>query len=207
MRGLVVTGLERIALMRWLRRRSRNASGHAPSSGTTPESRHDSPPAPSIHSDDFLEAAIAAIDPEYAGRLEGLGAALSGKVVEDSQAGHSGYLLRFTDGFWVAVWLDPSTGRMEFATGDGAPPTEVTALLSNPAVPDASAPLNVDRPYASEPNDIRGEARRVHGSPVTGIAIGERAFNLCFPGDMELDGTVFPNAEGCAVLRVFYEQW
>lgn len=139
--------------------------------------------------------------------LKALGAQLDGKVVVDSTGGHSGYLLRLNDGDWVAVWLDVEAGRMEFSVGDGAPPERLLALLSSPAVADASGPLDVDRIYANQTNDIAAEARRTHGQPICGVAIGARDFSLCFPDGMELEGNVFETAAGRLALRVFYEQW
>lgn len=76
-------------------------------------------------------AMVNAIDREYLARVQDLGKKLRGKVVRDSAAGHSGYLLRFVDGEWVAVWLDPLSSRMDFLVGNGDPSAAVTALLSN----------------------------------------------------------------------------
>jgi len=157
--------------------------------------------------DEVVETMIGNLDPDYVTAIQNLGEKMDGKVVADSSAGHSGYLLRFTDGTWLVAWLDPALSRMQASTGVGDPPPDVVAQLSNPTIPDASAPLGVDRPYATEPNDIATEARRVLGQPITGVAIGARAFSLCFPNDTELEGTVFQNADGLFVLRVFFEQW
>ena len=74
-------------------------------------------------------------------------------------------------------------------------------------IADGSGSLDVDRPYAEEANDIAAEARRTHGKPVEGVAIGERSFSLCFPDGRELEGSVFEDASGRSMLRVFYEQW
>jgi hypothetical protein len=116
-------------------------------------------------------------------------------------------MLRFTDGTWMAAWLDPVSARMESSSGRGEPPGSVTAALANPTVPSASAPLDTDRPYANEPNDIAAEARKSHGQVVEGVAIGERDLSVRFRKRVELEGTVFPNAAGQFMLRVFWEQW
>jgi hypothetical protein len=148
----------------------------------------------------------AEIDPEYAARMEHLGDQLRLKVVRESAAGHSGYLLRLVDGDWVAVWLDPRSEMMDFVVGEGDPESDITALLSNPDVDDASAPLDVDRPRAAQPNDIATEAARTHQKQIVGVAIGVRAFSLRFPEGMELEGTVFRNGAGRTMMRVFWEQ-
>jgi len=168
---------------------------------------HDSPPEPGTLPDDVAQRLIEGLDPTYTARVQRLGEQLDGRVVADSSAGHSGYLLRLTDGGYVAVWLDADLSRMEFATGAGDPPTHLIGLLSNPEVPDASAQLDVDRPYANERNDISTEARRAHGQPIIGVAVGQKAFSLCFPDGIELEGHVFPLPDGRLALRVFWEQW
>jgi hypothetical protein len=168
---------------------------------------HGSAPLAASAPDEAVMAAMRKVDTGYASRVRQLGEQLRGKVVVDSVGGHSGYLLRFNDGKWVAIWLDQLSSRMDFSLGEGDFPPSVTALLSNPAIPDASSPLDVDRPYAGEFNDIEGEARRIHGKPIVGVAIGERDFSLRFPDGLELEGTVFPNAAGHFTLRVFWEQW
>jgi hypothetical protein len=189
---------------------SRRDGRHEPEAGRSsggPESGHDVSPIPGTLPDDVVQAIIGNLDPDYVTAIQNLGEQLRGKVVGDSSAGHAGYRLRFTDGTWLVAWLDPALSRMQASMGVGDPPTDVVAQLSNPAIPDASAPLGVDRPHATEPNDIATEARRTLGQPITGVAIGARAFSLCFPNGRELEGTVLQNADGQFVLRVFYEQW
>lgn len=153
----------------------------------------------------FLTLAVGGRIPPA--NVRDLGEYLRGKVVRESAAGHSGYLLRFVDGDWVAVWLDPLSSLMDFRVGKGDPPATVIALLSNPAVADASAPLDVDRIYASRPNDIATEAVHTHQKSIVGVARGDRDFSLCFPDGMELEGTVFADAAGRTMMRVFWEQW
>ena len=166
---------------------------------------HDTPPQLGEVPPKVLEAALIAMGTEYSAKVRALGDTLRGKVVSGTTGGHSGYLLRFIDGSWVAVWLDSE--RMDFATGSGEPPGEIVAQLSDPAVPDASEPLDIDRPYANERNDIGAEAARTEGKAIAGVAVGERAFSLRFPEGKELEGTVFQNAAGSYCLRVFWEQW
>jgi hypothetical protein len=169
--------------------------------------RVNEPERGTLPDDVLFEAALQDLDSTYTAHIQDLGEQLDGRVVADSSGGHSGYLLRLTDGGYVAVWLDSDLSRMEFSTGVGDPPADPIGLLSNPTIPAASAPLDVDLPYANEPNDISGEARRTHGQPITGVAVGARTFSLCFPSGMELEGTVVPTADGRLALRVFYEQW
>jgi hypothetical protein len=99
---------------------------------------HDSPPQLGDGQPDVLEAAMASMGSPYSIRIRALGDELRNKVVAGSVGGHSGYALRFTDGSWVAVWLDPGESRMDFATGLGELTEETLARLSDPAVPDAS---------------------------------------------------------------------
>jgi hypothetical protein len=168
--------------VRWFRGRRTGQSGA--SGGST----HGTAPTIGTVPDDVLQAVNARRQSEYSIGVKHLGDQLRGRVVTESIGGHSGYLLRFADGTWVAVWLEPSLSRMAHSIGAGDPPAEVVALLSNPVVASASAPLDMDLPYASEDNDISAEARHTHGKPITGVAIGEQDFSLCFPGDMELEG-------------------
>jgi len=168
---------------------------------------HASRPTDGDLSGEATQAIIDAIDREYYAKVHDLGEQLRGKVVLDSAAGHSGYMLKFAEGDWVAVWLDPLSARMDFRVGKGDPPSTVTELMSNPAVADASRPLDVDRIYATQPNDIASEAANTHQKQIEGVAIGKQAFSLCFPDGMELEGTVFPNAAGHTMMRVFLEQW
>jgi len=168
---------------------------------------HDSPPQPGGLPSQDLEAALAAIRSEYTAAVRALGDELRGKVVAGSAGGHSGYVLRFTDGSWVAVWLNPTQSRMDFATGRGEPTDESLAHLSDAVVPDASRPLDVDRPYAHQSNDIAAEAAKSEAKSVVGVSIGERALSIRFPEGRELEGSVFQNAAGVYCLRVFWEQW
>jgi hypothetical protein len=48
---------------------------------------------------------------------------------------------------------------------------------------------------------------KAHGRAVTGISVGERCFNFCFPDGWELDTMIVPDRSGRAALRVFFEQW
>jgi hypothetical protein len=187
--------------VRWFRSRRTRQSGE--SGGST----HGTAPTNATVPDHVLKAVMSRRQSEYSEGVKHLGDQLRGRVVTESSGGHSGYLLRFADGAWVAVWLEPSLSRMEHSTGAGDPPAEVVARLSNPVVASASAPLDIDLPYASEDNDISAEASHTHGKPITGVAIGEQDFSLCFPDDMELEGTVLQDGRGRLVLRVFYEQW
>jgi hypothetical protein len=168
---------------------------------------HDSAPELGSLPDDVAQRLIEDLDPAYTAKVRNLGQQLDGSVVVDSTGGHSGYLLRLADGGYVAVWLDSDLSRMEFFTDTGDPPAHLISLLSNPDVPDASAPLDIDRPYANERNDISTEARRAHGHPITGVAVGQNAFSLCFPDDIELEGHVLQLPDGRLALRVFWEQW
>ena len=101
--------------MRWFRgRRTRQSGasggishGTAPTEGTLP--------------DDVLQAVISSQQSDYSDGLRHLGDQLRGRVVTESSGGHSGYLLRFADGTWVAVWLEPSLSRLEHSTGTGDP--------------------------------------------------------------------------------------
>lgn len=130
---------------------------------------------------------------------------LKGKLVSSSQAGRSGYLVYFEDGTWLICYL--KTSQVHWIMGAGQPITAQLALIHEAAAGDGSEPLTANLPCADESCDIASEVRNAHGQRVTGIAIGENSFNLCFPDGMELDTTVVPTPDGRKAIRVFWEQW
>ena len=142
---------------------------------------------------------------DYFAYVEPLVDQVEGRIVAASQAGSSGFVLRFNDGRWVVPHL--SGRRLLFQAGSGEPPSNLDTLLNSDDSGDANAPLAVDVPYAAEPCDIAAEVAKCHGLPVETLAVGENSFNFCFPGNMELQTMVVTDDKGRVALRVFWEQW
>jgi hypothetical protein len=142
---------------------------------------------------------------DYYPSLRPLLPAVKEKVVADSLAGTSGFVLCFKDGSWVASYLAGET--LSYELGEGTPPEATLARLNNPAFGDASRPLTVDLPYANESCDIAAEVKKVHGRVIKGLTFGERTFNFRFPDGLELDTSIVPDPSGKIALRVFFEQW
>jgi hypothetical protein len=130
---------------------------------------------------------------------------LRGKVVESSRAGPGGFLVQFVDGTWAAAFVRGR--RLRGEAGAGQVPSSLLDALEGRECGDPGAPVGSAVPYGEEGCDIAREVSNCHGQAVTGVAIGEDTFNLCFPAGMELDASIARDASGRAVLRVYWEQW
>ena len=155
---------------------------------------------------DSGEMATRLLGTPYGQKLQKLRESVRGKVVESSLIGTSGYALAFTDGSWLAIFVDPTNQNLNFKEGNGA--LEATrSLFEHPDVVHGSAPQAVVAPYADEPCDLPAEVTKAHGQCVRTVAFGENDFNLVFPGGMELENHVLRLKDGRFTLRVFWEQW
>src|SRR3954471_3734789 len=110
--------------MRWFPWRASRHEREAGQAGLRADGGHGAPPGLRALPDEVVQTFIGNLDPAYSTAIRNLGDHLDGKVVADSGGGHSGYVLRFTDGAWVAAWLDPALARMEARSGVGEPPPE-----------------------------------------------------------------------------------
>lgn len=168
--------------------------------------RHDEKPLPSDLPEEELAKELEQLQSsDYVAYCRTLLPRVQGKAVADSQSGTSGFLLHFTDGSWVASYLD--AGRLLYELGEGAPPPSVIARLNDAAYGDASQPLAEDLPYSGEPCDNAAEVAMSHGKLVRTLAFGSDCFNFCFPDGMELETMIVPGDQGKPALRIFWEQW
>lgn len=169
--------------------------------------KHDEKP---VHEEKELPPELAemtkrVLRSDYARYIQEMKPAIRNKVVASSLAGSSGFLLFFSEGTWVASYLEGE--RLAYRLGSETPPAEVVGALSSSEYGDASEPLSIDRPYAEEPCSIAEEVASCHGQPVVGLSYGSDCFNFCFPGGWELQTMIVPDQDGRTALRVFWEQW
>ena len=141
---------------------------------------------------------------DYWNYIQRLRPAVEGKLVRSSEAGTSGFLLRFEDETWVVTFL--LSDYLVYMVGVGQPAEDVRQKMNAGGAADGAAPLTVDLPYAGEACDLAAELARCHGQAIEGFAIGAGTFNFCFPGGYELETMLLPTEHGSA-LRVFWEQW
>jgi hypothetical protein len=167
--------------------------------------KHDERPQHGDLPEAEMNRALARVSGSYGQHVHALLNDIHGKVVDRTSVGRSGYCLEFKDGSWVICYL--SSAVLEWRTGPGAPSAVDRALMDSPHAGDGRGPLPVEHPYADEVCDLEAEVARAAGQPVTGVAVGETSFNLCFPDGRELDATVLSDPDGRPVLRVFWEQW
>ena len=130
---------------------------------------------------------------------------IEGKTVTSSISGCSGYILIFNDGSYLVCYLNEN--KLDLVWGSGKIKNIFMEKINSSLFGDASKPLSVDLPYANESCGISNEVNKSHGQTITGIAIGEKTFNICFPEGMELDAMIVPDSNGKDSLRVFWEQW
>jgi len=154
---------------------------------------------------DFAKQLAALKSSPYYAETRALVPHVRGKTVHETDAGHSGYIVRFDDNTYVVVFL--RDGFLRWTVGTGVPTMEHSNLVRSPSEPNLSGPTAADRPYASEANDIRSEVAKCRGKKAEGLSYGEDTFNLTFPGGMELEAMLLPSAGGVKGLRVYWEQW
>lgn len=166
---------------------------------------HDEKPIRRESSDEVNQKVEQIRASDYCRYVQGLAPFVRGKIVQQGRAGTSGFILRFTDGSWVASYLEKAELRYEI--GRTAIPEEVLAMINSPTTGDGAEPLSVDLPYAGEPCNIAKEVSRCEGKQVVGLAYGADCFNFCFPQRRELETMILPANDGRPALRVFWEQW
>ncbi len=168
-------------------------------------STHDEEPIRQDLSDDLRPEAGRLLGSDYFKYVQSLAPLVKGKVVQRAIAGSSGFVLLFTDGSWVASFLDGSFLRYE--VGTGVTPETILERINSGVAGDASRPLSVDLPYADEACDLGVEVTKSEGKQVVGLAYGSDCFNFRFPEGRELETMLLPGADGRLALRVFWEQW
>ncbi|HSK75922.1 MAG TPA: hypothetical protein VLQ45_05655 [Thermoanaerobaculia bacterium] len=156
-------------------------------------------------SPELAEMAEGILQSDYVRYVREMQPEILDKEVASSQAGSSGFLLFFSDGTWVASYLEGE--RLAYQLGSGTPSAEVVRALSSSAYGDGSEPLPIDHPYAEEPCSIAEQVASCHGQRVVGLAFGSDCFNFCFPEGWELETMIVPDEDGRTALRVFWEQW
>ncbi len=165
---------------------------------------HDRRPKQGSLSELELKQITKRLSGAYSEYIKALSEEIKGKTVCSVVGGRSGYMLTFTDETWIVCYL--SENIMDWMTGSGSALKEMQVINANGAR-DCSAPIESFAPYADEYCDISTEIKNAIGQQVTGVAIGEDSFNLCFPDNMELDAMVIHEPDGSVGLRVFWEQW
>ena len=146
-----------------------------------------------------LDALLESDYTSYVGSLRPL---VAGRTVVGSSAGHSGFMVELDDSTYVVSYL--RDGRLCWRHGSGAPNAEDFALMASP---DASEPLQEDRPYAGESCDIASEVAKAHGQLIHTLSIGEDTFNLAFADGHELDTMIVAVKDNRRGLRAFWEKW
>lgn len=141
----------------------------------------------------------------YYGYAKKLLPLVGGKTVVGTVQGTSGFILIFSDGSWVASYLQE--GRLCWKLGEGDGFKTNSELINSKEYGDGYFPLPVNRPYANEICDIGAEINNAIGKNITGLSYGLNSFNFCFPEGKELETSILEVSGGKSVLRVFWEQW
>ena len=147
----------------------------------------------------------ALLESDYMDSVRPLRDLVAGRTVVGSSAGHSGFIVELDNATFVVAYLDQD--RLLWKHGSGIPSAVDFSLMASPAYADASAPVEQDRPYASEFCDVAREVTKTQGQLISGLAIGEATFNLAFADGHELDTMLVTMKDGRRGLRVFWEQW
>jgi hypothetical protein len=166
--------------------------------------KHDELPEPGELSADDLHEVEVIRNSAYAQNLRELSSFIAGKTVIESEAGSSGFLLRFSDRTWSLCFVEGA--RLSWKVGQDPTPQDRLKLMCADHA-DGTDPLDVNVPYADETCDVAAEVAKCHGEQVTGLAIGERTFNICFPAGRELETSIWQRSDGKLAFRVFWEQW
>jgi hypothetical protein len=169
--------------------------------------RHDEKPqnANNLSEQEFQNMLSKVMNSPYSKYVKEKTQGIEGKTVISSLSGCSGYILLFKDDSYLVCYL--KVDKLDLAWGSGKVENSFMEIINSFQFGDASKPLSVDLPYGNEPCDLSNEVNKTHGQTVTGIAIGERTFNICFAEGMELDAMIVPDLNGKDSLRVFWEQW
>lgn len=142
---------------------------------------------------------------KYSQHIQELSPMVKGKIVKDSMVGNAGFILVFTDNTLVISYLKQE--KLYYKYIEDSLLDEDRALIKSENYGDGFAPLEIDIPYANQICDLASEIANVHNKPITGLSIGENAFNFCFPNGLELETMIVPDKDNKITLRVFWEQW
>ena len=144
-------------------------------------------------------------DSQYYNNLQPLNEFVSGKIVRDSIAGNSGFILVLANKTWVSAFRDGNVVGSAF--GKSEPANETISLINNQSYGNASEPISQNTIYADQFCDIPKEVSKSHGKKIDGLSYGEDSFNFAFEGGFELDVKLVDDKDGKAAFRVFWEQW
>jgi len=142
---------------------------------------------------------------EYYQRIQQLSFLVKGKIVADSIVGNSGFILILDDNSSVVSFLDDDKLFYKYIENEVS--QKDRDLIYSNHYGDGKSPLNIDIPYANQICDLASEIANAHNQPITGLSIGENAFNFCFPNGKELETMIVPDKDRKITLRVFWEQW
>jgi hypothetical protein len=168
-------------------------------------SKHDEKPTAGDNPDDLRLEIDRLRESRYYEYVCALAPLVTGKIVRETTAGSSGYVVRFDDGGWAASYLDES--MLRYDTGTGAIPRPTLARINSGRAGDGSGPISADLPYSDQPCDLCAELAKCEGKEVVGLAYGANSYSLCFPEGRELEAIVVTADDGRPALRVFWEQW
>lgn len=130
---------------------------------------------------------------------------IDGRIVKNTIAGTSGYILTFNNLFCI-VFLEE--GSLYLSIGDRDINEEHISKINSPNFGNGKNPqFKKNIPYSDEYCDIAKELKNCHDKQIEGISIGENSFNICFENNFELDAKVYRDEAGRLTLRVFWEQW
>jgi len=153
-----------------------------------------------IKEDELQELVKKITETTYFDYVKPLTKFIKGKTVNNSYAGISGFILVFSDSSFLICYLKDDFLKWQYSEKQ----LESIDLekIKNNDYHDVSSPLKINYPYSDEDCDIEKELKNSYGKTITGVAIGEISFNLCFPNGKELETMIVENG-----LRVFWEQW
>ncbi len=130
---------------------------------------------------------------------------VSGKQVDSSSAGRSGFLLRFADDTWVTCYV--ADEQVQWAGGPGEPSDSDLAVIEPDPAGAPSTQIGEDRAQVGAPCNIAAQVCQSHGKTVTRVGIGDDCFSLCFPDGCELAMTIALDENGRPSLRIAWEEW
>ena len=165
---------------------------------TKPKTEHN----PDFNPEEFIDSIKAS---PYYQDLQPLNNFVSGKVVQNSIAGNSGFILLFENGEWASAYREGDVVGASF--GALEPSSEIKGLINNRMYGHAAEPIAENTIYADEFCDIPKEVLKSHGNKINGLSFGKGSFNFAFENGFELDVKLVNDKTGTPAFRVFWEQW
>ena len=146
------------------------------------------PPEPDSSKEELLlEARLKELKSSpYANYISQLTKKISGKTVESTIGGSSGFILHFSDRSWVAAYLE--NDQLHYWFGEGESPSALAELINSPDY--------------GETGDIAAEVVGARGHTVIGLSIGLNCFSFCFKENRALDTFIVPTPSRKPGLRV-----